>query len=73
MSARAPKIHGTGEPWKTIARAQAESRKAKRQRDAWKRRAEEAEALLLEVELAMEVLIPKIKVARWNAMHLNAE
>jgi len=37
-----------------IARAQAASRKAKRQRDNWKRRAEEAEARLLEVELAME-------------------
>ena len=28
---------------------------------------------LLEVELAMEVLLPKIKAARWKAMHLNAE
>ena len=56
-----------------IARAQAASRKAMRQRDNWKRRAEEAEARLLEVELAMEVLLPKIKVARWNAMALNAE
>ena len=51
-----------------IARAQAASRKARRQRDNWKRRAEEAEARLLEVEMAMEVLLPKIKVARWNAM-----
>jgi len=54
-----------------IARAQAASRKARRQRDGWKRRAEEAEARLLEVELAMEVLLPKIKVARWNAMNLK--
>lgn len=56
-----------------IARAQAASRKAKRQRDNWKRRAEEAEARLLEVELAMENILPKIKVARWKAMALNAE
>ena len=55
-----------------IARAQASSRKAKRQRDNWKRRAEEAEARLLEVELAMEVLLPKIKAARWKAMNLAA-
>ena len=33
---------------------QAANRKAKRQRDNWKRRAGEAEAWLLEVELAME-------------------
>ena len=52
-----------------ITRARAETAKAKRQRDNWKRRAEEAEARLLEVELAMEVLLPKIKVARWNAMN----
>lgn len=51
-----------------IARAQAASRKARRQRDNWKRRAEDAEARLLEVELAMETILPKIKVARWNAM-----
>ena len=51
-----------------IARVQAASAKAKRQRDSWKRRAEEAEARLLEVELAMENILPKIKVARWNAM-----
>ena len=51
-----------------IARAQAASAKAKRQRDNWKRRAEEAEARLLEVELAMETILPKLKVARWNAM-----
>ena len=38
-----------------IARAQAASRKARRQRDNWKRRAEEAEARLLEVELAMNL------------------
>ena len=56
-----------------IAKVQAASRKARRQRDTWKRRAEEAEARLLEVELAMEVLLPKIKVARWKAMNLNAE
>ena len=31
MSARKPRLHGTGEPWKTFARAQAASRKAKRQ------------------------------------------
>lgn len=47
--------------------------KARRQRDNWKRRAEEAEARLLEVEVAMENILPKIKVARWKAMHLNAE
>ena len=73
MNARKPRLHGTSEPWKTFARAQAASRKAKRQRDTWKRRAEEAEARLLEVELAMENILPKIKVARWNAMILNAE
>ena len=56
-----------------IARAQAASRKARRQRDNWKRRAEEAEARLLEVELAMEAILPKIKVARWNAMRSNDE
>jgi len=56
-----------------IARAQAASRKAKRQRDNWKRRAEEAEARLLEVELAMEVLLPKIKAARWKAMNTGAD
>ena len=55
-----------------IARAQAATAKAKRQRDNWKRRAEEAEARLLEVELAMEVLLPKIKAARWNAMSAAA-
>ena len=54
-----------------IARAQAATAKAKRQRDNWKRRAEEAEARLLEVELAMENILPKIKVARWNAMRSN--
>ena len=53
----------------SIANAQAASRKARRQRDTWKRRAEEAEARLLEVELAMEVLLPKIKAARWKAMN----
>ena len=37
-----------------IARVQAASAKAKRQRDNWKRRAEEAEARLLEIEMAME-------------------
>jgi len=52
-----------------IARAQAETSKAKRQRDNWKRRAEEAEARLLEVELAMETILPKIKVARWKTMN----
>ena len=51
-----------------IARAQAATAKARRQRDNWKRRAEEAEARLLEVELAMETILPKLKVARWNAM-----
>ena len=56
-----------------IARAQAATAKAKRQRDNWKRRAEEAEARLLEVELAMEDILPKIKVARWNAMRSNDE
>ena len=52
-----------------IARAQAAGRKAMRQRDNWKRRAEVAKALLLEVEMAMEVLLPKIKAARWKAMN----
>ena len=52
-----------------IARVQASCRKAKRQRDCWKRRAEEAEARLLEVEMAMEQILPKIKVARLNAMN----
>ena len=56
-----------------IASAQAASRKARRQRDNWKRRAEEAEARLLEVELAMGVFLPRIKAARWKAMNLNAE
>lgn len=56
-----------------ITKAQAASARARLQRDNWKRRAEEAEARLLEVELAMENILPKIKVARWNAMHLNAE
>lgn len=56
-----------------IAKVQASSRKAKRQRDNWKRRAEEAEARLLEVELAMENILPKIKLTRWKAMHLSAE
>ena len=56
-----------------IARAQAATAKARRQRDNWKRRAEEAEARLLEVELSMEAILPKIKVARWKAMNLNAE
>lgn len=56
-----------------IARAQAATAKAKRQRDNWKRRAEEAEARLLEVELSMEDILPKIKVARLNAMNWNAE
>jgi len=51
-----------------IARAQAATAKAKRQRDNWKRRAEEAEARLLEVELAMEAILPKIRVARLKAM-----
>ena len=51
-----------------IARVQAASAKAKRQRDNWKRRAEEAEARLLEIEMAMEQILPKIKVARWKAM-----
>ena len=73
MSARKPRLHGTGEPWKTFARAQAAGRKARRQRDDWKRRAEEAEARLLEVELAMEVLLPKVKSARWNAMNTGAD
>lgn len=52
-----------------IARAQAATAKARRQRDTWKRRAEEAEARLLEVELSMEAILPKIKAARWNAMN----
>ena len=56
-----------------ITRARAATAKAMRQRDNWKRRAEEAEARLLEVELAMENILPKIKVARWKAMNLNAE
>ena len=56
-----------------IARARAATALARRQRDNWKRRAEEAEARLLEVELAMENILPKIKVARWKAMNLNAE
>lgn len=51
-----------------IARAQAATAKAKRQRDNWKRRAEEAEARLLEVEMAMEAILPKIRVARLKAM-----
>lgn len=52
-----------------IAKVKAATAKAKRQRDNWKRRAEEAEARLLEVELAMEAILPKIKVARWKAMN----
>ena len=51
----------------------AASAKARRQRDNWKRRAEEAEARLLEVELSMEAIPPKIKVARWKAMNTGAE
>ena len=57
----------------SIARVQAASAKAKRQRDNWKRRAEEAEARLLEVEMAMENILPKLKVARWKAMNAKDE
>ena len=57
----------------SIARVQAASAKSKRQRDNWKRRAEEAEARLLEVEMAMENILPKLKVARWKAMNAKDE